>query len=297
MTTLTFRAPQTINKPGTPRVFIGKYMKIIFFLLGLASRIAIISIPLFVLNKYRDQYIQPLANWSSDSILYGSLSILILIVSDYAKDFIKDRKQKQNNPLQQVCRQTGATVTSLLSHEDKNKVIEDSLKHIESIVEITLGKGQKDGLEITANLMTYKSKRKVGAFLELTHWGTRLPGREPLTIPLKDSEKLPGAPTAFHSRKITYIADTESKSLLGRFDGKTYKSIISIPLIRGSTVIGIINIDAKTKNAFGKKMVNEDVRTLIQAQLDTISHLMRHSSNLAFSPQASLQDEQEAQAA
>lgn len=253
-------------------------MKYVYFLLGLIARLIIVAIPIFVINKYKDTLIQPLENWSKEATISTIGSLILLVFADYIKDFAKNYKSKKSlNPLQRASRETGATVTKLLEFgkfqmDDCDKIIEAALRQIESIVEVSLGKSRKEN-EISANCMLYRTQRKVGPSLVLTHWGTQLAGRFP--IALKVGKDLPGAPKAIEENNIQYITDTQSKPNKNLFSNKTYKSIISIPLTLEAKKVGVINIDSEETNAFGKDgAFQKDILPIIQAQVDTITKLL-----------------------
>ncbi|MCI0915946.1 GAF domain-containing protein [Pseudomonas stutzeri] len=255
-------------------------MKTILLILGLIARLATIGIPIFVFNKHKETFILPLKDWSNEAIIQITLSLAFLITADYIKDFVKSYKTKKTfNPLQRASRETGATVTTLLQYgrfesKDCAQAIESALRQIETIVEVSLGKSRREGHEISANCMIYRTQRKVGPSLTLTHWGTRLAGREPITIKLGNN--LPGAPRAIEENKTHYIRDTQSKEFHEFFENKSYKSIISIPLTAGQKNIGVINIDSTEANAFGNiSSFNKDTHPLIQPQLDTIKKLIQ----------------------
>lgn len=255
-------------------------MKIFLFILGFIARLAIIGIPLFIFNKYKETFILPFESWPSDVMLYAALSLAALIAADYIKDAVKNHKTKKAfNPLQRASRETGATVTTLLQHgsfesKDCSQAIESALRKIETIVEVSLGKSRHEGHEISANCMIHRTQRKVGPSLTLTHWGTRLAGREPITIKLGKS--LPGAPKAIEENKSHYIKDTQAKEISQFFANKSYKSILSIPLIAEPKKVGVINIDSTEANAFGKlENFNKNIHPLIQPQLDTIKKLLQ----------------------
>lgn len=255
-------------------------MKFILITLGFIARLAIITIPIFVINKYKETLIKPPSDWTAEVIVWTTLSLAALIAADYIKDAVKNHKTKKSfNPLQRASRETGATVTTLLEHGkfDSNNcgpAIESALRQIETIVEVSLGKSRREGHEISANCMIHRTQRRVGPSLTLTHWGTRLSGREPITIKLGD--KLPGAPKAIEENKNHYIKDTQTKDLSHFFANKSYKSIISIPLTSGTKKIGVINIDSVETNAFGKlDIFNKEIQPLIQPQLDTIKKLLQ----------------------
>lgn len=254
-------------------------MKLILITLGLLARVAIVATPILVINKYKDTLILPPDQWSSEAAISTTLSLILIVAADYIKDFAKSYKAKKIfNPLQRASRETGGTVTTLLelgkfeSH-DCDKAIESALRQIETIVEVSLGKSRREGHEISANCMTHRTQRKVGPSLTLTHWGTRLAGREPITIKL--GQNLPGAPEAVEKEKIYYIKDTQSKELSDLFRNKSYRSILSIPLISGSKKVGVINIDSEEKSAFGKiEKFEKEVLPLISPQIDTIKKLI-----------------------
>lgn len=255
-------------------------MKIILFILGLIARLTIIGIPLFILNKYKETLAQPFESWPAYATTYVVLSITLLLAADYIKDFVKNQNTKKAfNPLQRASRETGATVTTLLENgkfdsRNCNQVIESALRQVETIVEVSLGKSRREGHEISANCMIHRTQRKVGPSLTLTHWGTRLAGREPITIKLADN--LPGAPKAIEENTIQYIKDTQSKTFSQFFANKNYKSIISIPLTAGKKKIGVVNIDSVETNAFGKlEAFKKETYPLIQPQLDTIKKLLQ----------------------
>lgn len=254
-------------------------MKLAILLLGLLARILTLAIPLFFINRHKEEIIQPISTWPTETILQISLSLIALIVADYMKDAVKNYKTKKSfNPLQRASRETGATVTTLLHHgsfseKESKYIIESALRQIETIVEVSLSKSRHEGHEISANCMIFRTQRKSGPSLTLTHWGTRLAGREPISLRL--NSHLPGAPKAIIENKTTYISNTQIKEHAELFSNKTYKSIISIPLTNGTRKIGVINIDSTEINAFGKlKTFNREVFPLIQPQLDTIKKLL-----------------------
>jgi hypothetical protein len=267
-------------------------MNFIFILLGLLARITIIAIPILVINKYKDTLILSPDQWTFEAAASTMLSLILIVAADYIKDFAKNHKAKKIfNPLQRASRETGGTVATLLElgkFESNNcdKAIESALRQIETIVEVSLGKSRREGHEISANCMTHRTQRKVGASLTLTHWGTRLAGREPITIKL--GQNLPGAPEAIEQEKINYIKDTQSKELANLFRNKSYRSILSIPLISGSKKIGVINIDSEEESAFGKiEKFKKEVIPLISPQIDTIKKLIPNTKeieHLASSP-------------
>lgn len=257
-------------------------MNLIYITLGLLARIAIIAIPIFVINKHKDILILPPEQWTPEAAVSTALSLVLIVAADYIKDLAKNHKaRKIFNPLQRASRETGATVATLLdlgkfeSH-DCDRAIESALRQIETIVEVSLGKSRREGHEISANCMTHRTQRKVGPSLTLTHWGTRLAGREPIVIKL--GQNLPGAPQAIEENKIYYIKDTHSKELAAFFRNKSYRSILSIPLISGSNKIGVINIDSEEISAFGKiEKFEKEVIPLISPQIDTIKKLIQNT--------------------
>jgi len=255
-------------------------MKLLLITIGFIARLATIAIPIFVINKYKETLIKPPSEWTIDVTIYTALSLAALIAADYIKDAVKNHKTKKAfNPLQRASRETGATVTTLLEHGVFDRkaappAIESALRQIETIVEVSLGKSRREGHEISANCMVHRTQRRVGPSLTLTHWGTRLAGREPITIRLEND--LPGAPKAIQENKIHYIKDTQAKDIAHLFENKSYKSIISIPLTTGAKKIGVVNIDSVETDAFGRlDNFNKEIQPLIQPQLDTIKKLLQ----------------------
>lgn len=206
-----------------------------------------------------------------------------MIICDYIKDIAKAQKAKKKyNPLLRASRESSATILKLLESgqynvKAANTLIAAALVNIENIVEIALNKNKNDGSEISANCMTYRTQRAGEPHLTLTHWGTKLAGREPLT--LKVDANLPGASAAFSSGAITYIKDTTTKDLEQYFKGKSYKSIVSIPLRKGSKTIGIVNIDSTDKAFYAKpKKFEKEVIPLISGQIEVIKHLLQQAT-------------------
>lgn len=258
-------------------------MQYIYFVLGFAARLAVIAIPLFIFNKYRPIFSTAFETWPKTAVFWLSVSIATLIICDYIKDIAKAQKAKKKyNPLLRASRESSATILKLLESgqynvKAANTLIAAALVNIENIVEIALNKNKNDGSEISANGMTYRTQRAGEPHLTLTHWGTKLAGREPLT--LKVDANLPGASAAFSSGAITYIKDTTTKDLEQYFKGKSYKSIVSIPLRKGSKTIGIVNIDSTDKAFYAKpKKFEKEVIPLISGQIEVIKHLLQQAT-------------------
>lgn len=256
--------------------------KYIFIFLGFIARFVIVCIPILIFNKIKNELVQPLDSWAESTIFWFLFSILILIAADYLKDYVKDRiKDKKYHPLERACRETGGTVRSLLENSDLSKnsidsVMRDALRNIEAIVEVSLGKSRKEGHEITANCMRLITKKNTSPSLILTHWGSQLSGREPITLSVDGD--LPGAPQAARSKEITYIDNTDGNDFKEFFCGKDYKSIMSIPLIKNNKVVGVLNIDSREKKAFfNERVFKNEVMPLIKAQTDVLSHCIRQS--------------------
>lgn len=254
-------------------------MRYLYFVLGLIARIAVIAIPLFVFNHYRQTLSSPYESWPPLTTFYLSASIAILIAFDYLKDTAKAYKAKRKyNPLLRASRESSATILKLLESgsftpKAAARLIESALVNIENIVEIALNKHKHDGSEISANCMIYRTQRGGDQSLALVHWGTKLAGREPLTLPA--NADLPGAPKAFTTRTVTYINDTSLKNFREFFRSKSYKSIVSIPLCKGSKTVGVVNIDSTETKFYGASSSFErEVLPLISGQLELIKFLL-----------------------
>ncbi|GEM_PF-1541279 len=264
-------------------------MHYLYFVLGFAARLAVIAIPLFIFNKYRPIFSTPFETWPKAAVFWLSVSIATLIICDYIKDIVKAQKAKNKyNPLLRASRESSATILKLLESgqyntKSANSLIAAALVNIENIVEIALNKNKNDGSEISANCMIYRTQRGGEQHLTLTHWGTKLAGREPLT--LKIDENLPGASAAFSSGAITYIKDTATKDLEKYFKGKSYKSIVSIPLKKGLRTVGVINIDStETRFYSNPRKFEKEVIPLISGQIEVIKHLLQQSTKDKVDP-------------
>ncbi|MHA3884815.1 GAF domain-containing protein [Stutzerimonas degradans] len=258
-------------------------MRYLYFFFGLLARIFVIAIPLVVFSQYRQTLSEPVDTWPLDIILHIALSILVLLGCDYLKDFSKSyQARKKFNPLQRACRESSATIKCLLETgefrpKQASYVIESSLRQIENLVEIALGKNKTEGSEISANCMIYQTQRGSDPILTLCHWGTKFAGREALSLSVKAD--LPGAPQAILSNEVTYIDDTQSKVHQKLFLGKNYRSIVSIPLKNEGKPIGVINIDSTdTKFYKSQKSFEANILTLLAGQIDTIKSLIKTSN-------------------
>lgn len=258
-------------------------MQYLYFVLGFAARLAVIAIPLFIFNKYRPIFSTPIETWPKTVIIWLSVSIATLIICDYIKDIAKAQKAKKKyNPLLRASRESSATILKLLESgqyniKAANTLIAAALVNIENIVEIALNKNKNEGSEISANCMIYRTQRGGEPHLTLTHWGTKLAGREPLT--LKVDANLPGASAAFSSGAIAYIKDTATKDVEKYFKGKSYKSIVSIPLTKGSKNVGVINIDSTETGFYANaKKFEKEVMPLISAQIEVIKNLLQQAT-------------------
>lgn len=263
-------------------------MRYINIALGFIARIFAISIPVLVFGHYRDVLTKPFVEWPLEATIALIISLIILITCDYLKDLAKSHKEsKKYNPLQAACRQSSITICSLLeagkfSQTSHTTLIESALKRVEEIVEISLSKSKADGLEISANCMTYTTQRKIGGNLKLSHWGTRLAGREPIDI--KIDSNLPGATQAVAKGCISYIKDTQHPKIEEHFKGKTYRSIVSIPLRKGGKIVGVVNIDSTEANLFkNEKLFEKTIIPLISGQLEVIKSLISSREESAAS--------------
>jgi len=254
-----------------------KYLKV---LAGLLARVFLVSIPAIVFSQFRAEMSQPLSDWSWDVRGYVFGSLLALVAFDYMKDYAKSSlEKKKRHPLQAACRQSTATISSILEaarfdQASHRPIIESALKQIEEIVEIGLAKSKADGLEISANCMIYSTQRGIGGRLQLLYWGTRLAGREP--IELRIDSDLPGAIQAVKSGVVTYVHDTQKSPVVDFFKGKAYRSIVSIPIKKGGRVICVVNIDATEPGAFKDEsgFVNR-VMPLFSGQIEVIKKIAK----------------------
>lgn len=260
-----------------------KTKRYLIFLVGLIARLGAIAIPVIVFSRFRADMGEPLDQWPTLLWLSVGGSLILLLAFDYAKDWAKSsRDKKKHNPLHAACRQNTATISSLLEAgkfdtANHDRLIEAALRDIEHMIEIVLSKSKADSWEISANCMTYSTQRAVGGRLQLKYWGTRLAGREPIELTVNSDQ--PGAIQSVKKGTITYVHDTQAPDNAEFFKGKTYRSIVSIPIRNGGKLFCIVNIDATEPKIFkDEKWFEGKIIPLLSGQLEVIGKLIRHGS-------------------
>jgi hypothetical protein len=105
---------------------------------------------------------------------------------------------------------------------------------------------------VTANLMLVR-----GDDLVLEHWGTRGDGRENIRLPLgQKASPVHGAPTAYWTRALVYIPDTQAPEFATAFSAdRPYRSILCLPIPftrgRGTAPRAVLNLDSTEVDGFG----------------------------------------------
>jgi hypothetical protein len=201
---------------------------------------------------------------------YFSIGLIsfVLAVADYAKDEIARKNRGSGGDASQIIIfQTiaGAIERATLHRKQTKKTPEfyftDMLRHVESIVKVLLGQSEAQGVRISANIMTVEESVKGWPFLRLKFWGTRLDGRDDISLPIILDDPLPGAPAAYVTQKTIYIENTMAREYSGNFaSDKDYRCILSIPIFlpienshpSNSTkcVCAVLNIDANKEKIF-----------------------------------------------
>lgn len=138
--------------------------------------------------------------------------------------------------------------------------IKSLLQRMENAVVAIIG-AEAARSAVSSNLMVYEKGLGTPDKLTLKRWGNMLPDR--IAIELDVDETLPGAPAAFVKRKVMYVDDTQSDKFRKFFEGKEYRSIVSIPVARLNSeheLCGIINIDSSRPNLFrSERFIEEEL--------------------------------------
>lgn len=138
------------------------------------------------------------------------------------------------------------------------------LQRIESVTRAVL-EDAAQGAVLTANIMRHipisETNRVEGLDLNRSGWGTRPSDRVDICLPI--AEGIPGAPEAYLTNQVVYIPDTKAKKVRQHFEGKHYRSIVSIPIYtldENKAIRGILNIDSTVAKQFhGIDFIKEDL--------------------------------------
>jgi hypothetical protein len=185
----------------------------------------------------------------------------ILVVADYIKDWRWLGGKIQLDEQEIIFGVIGGAIQLAADTQGNKKqrnpdhYFSDLLKSIESVTKIVLGQSEAQGVKISANLMIPRNQPV--DTLKLEYWGTRLDGREDITLQVDNNSPTPGAVAAYVTRKPIYIPNTMLPVYKDHFDPeKDYRSIISIPVKdSGGNVYGVVNIDSNVEELFGSMEV------------------------------------------
>jgi hypothetical protein len=98
---------------------------------------------------------------------------------------------------------------------------------------------------LTANWVVETPNEGERAFFVLCY-DQHLPDRQLPGPPHQIREGMPGASQAFLTKQIVFVPDTQSSELAQYFPGPVkYRSILSLPMVVGNRVIGVVNFDSE----------------------------------------------------
>lgn len=204
----------------------------------------------------------------------------VLVTLDELRTYLQKTSSSNEESIDSLVRNLYVAAIEETYNEDGTHPdpIKSLLQRIENAVVAIVG-AEAARSSVSSNLMVYERRSDAPDKLVLKRWGNMLPDR--VTIELNVDETLPGAPAAFVKRKVMYVDDTQSNKFRTFFEGKKYKSIVSIPVARLNLeheLCGIINIDSSRANLFrSEEFIEEEliprlkpIVNLIAAQWDRV---------------------------
>lgn len=204
----------------------------------------------------------------------------VLVILDELRTYLQKTNPNNEESIDNLVRNLYIAAIEEVYNEDGEHPdpIKSLLQRIENAVVAIVG-SEAARSAVSSNLMVYEKRLDTPDKLVLKRWGNMLPDR--VAIELDVDEKLPGAPAAFVKRKVMYVDDTQSNKFRKFFEGKKYKSIVSIPVARLNSdheLCGIINIDSGRANLFRSEEFLEEeliprlkpIVNLIAAQRDRV---------------------------
>lgn len=194
-------------------------------------------------------FLPPGKPWLSFGIIL--VFSVLLVIANNILDLIQAQisGRKKNNDDMIFTLISGAIEQVRDDQSTSRSNIQRQLTNIENVTKLIMG-GEIGEVEISANFMT---KMHNPDRLALTHWGTRLSGREIIELPIDKHNMLPGAPRACITVNPVHVHDTQAPEFQSFFVRKAYRSIVSIPVIVAlpkRTIWGIVNVDSNKPDYF-----------------------------------------------
>lgn len=231
-----------------------------------------------------------IAGFSSGDWWLLSALTMIVIAAGWARRWIQeDRTEKVDRTiiLKSIEGVIDRLVDSRYEQEKSPESVANAILHtVERVVGLTLTENGASAEEITSissNLMVYDRENEN---LCLMYFGTRLEGRETLTLPVNFDSPRSGAPKAIVKGEAIYVENTMGERYKDHFsEEKTYRSIISIPIrLKTRGFVGVLNIDSPSENQFQS---TEFVKTEILPRLGPFIGLIKLQTDTLLVSQTS----------